>query len=78
MSRGLCWIMGLLPYGNMMSWPHFPLPQTASPIVLAGVATHCSAYLYMCGPFAFGYVYRVQHARGERSLWFFHPLTMLR
>jgi hypothetical protein len=29
----------------------------------------------MCGPFAFGYVYRTQHARGERSLRFFRLLT---
>jgi hypothetical protein len=41
------WIIAAWRYDVMAT---LPIATNPFPIVLAGVATHCSAYLYMCGP----------------------------
>jgi hypothetical protein len=42
--------MGLLPYGDMTSWPHFPIGQFATDrysYCPPGVATHCLLFVHM-------------------------------
>jgi hypothetical protein len=66
------WVIAAWRYDVMAT---LPLPQNRLLIVLL-VWPHV-VYLFV-HVWAFSYVYRAQHGRGERTLQFFRPLTMLR